>query len=97
MTGVESVSFDPAARFRQLPGCEISEMPDGLVIYQADQERVHYLNPTASLIYELCGDDLTVDAIAIHLQEAFALAERPSAEVIACLDDLLKKGLVEPC
>jgi hypothetical protein len=91
------VSLDPATTFRQLPGCEISEMPDGLVIYQADQELVHYLNPTASLIYSLCGDDLTVEAIAVQLQDAFTLPERPSAEVIACLDDLVGKGLIAPC
>jgi hypothetical protein len=83
--------------FRQLPGCEISEMPDGLVIYQADGEVVHYLNPTASLIYELCGDNLTAEAISVHLQDAFALPERPQAEVVACIDDLVGKGLIAPC
>ena len=91
------MSLDPGARFRQLPGCEVSEMPDGLVIYQADQEQVHYLNPTASLIYNLCADDLTAAAIAVELQAAFDLSERPSAEVLACLDDLIGKGLIAPC
>ena len=91
------MSFDPSTIFRQLPGCEISEMPDGFVIYQTEQEVVHYLNPTASLIYDLCGDQLSAEAITAQLQTAFDLPERPQAEVAACIEDLVGKGLIAPC
>jgi hypothetical protein len=83
--------------YTQTPGCETSHMPDGFVIYQSEKEKVHYLNPTASMIYELCGTKLTVSGIAAYLQETFALAEPPLTEVADCIDTLVTQGLIERC
>jgi hypothetical protein len=83
--------------YAQTPGCEVSHMPDGFVVYQVDKENVHYLNPSAAMIYELCGMKLTVRGIAVYLQNAFALPEPPLSEVIDCIDALVTQGLVEPC
>jgi hypothetical protein len=34
---------------------EGSFIPDGFVVYRAASAQVHYLNPSASLIYDLIG------------------------------------------
>jgi hypothetical protein len=81
----------------QTPGCEVSHVPDGFVIYQANRDKVHYLNPTAAMVYELCGTTLTVPDIAAYLGNAFSLSEPPLAEVRDCIDSLVREGLIEPC
>lgn len=88
------MTFELTATFEQTPGGEVSQMPDGVVVYQADRERVHYLNPTASLVYDLCGDAGSVAAITAYLQEAFALAAPPTDEVSLCLEQLISEGLI---
>ena len=85
------------AIYAQTPGCEVSHMPDGFVVYQVKDEKVHYLNPTAAMIYELCGTRLTVADIAAHLQKAFSLPEPPVTEVVDCIDSLVTQGLIELC
>ncbi len=76
-------------------GLEVSEVPDGRVIYQADKQRVHYLNPTALVVYELCADKQTVGAIVDFLQQAYQLPAPPTAEVNECIGMLIKEGLVQ--
>ena len=83
--------------YKQTSGCEMSQMDDGYVVYQAQTEKVHYLNPTAAMVYELCGTELTVSDIAAYVGNAFSLPQPPLAEVTACIDDLLKQGLIERC
>lgn len=88
--------FDATATFVQTPGCEVSQMPDGFVIYQAAREKVHYLNPTASLVYDLCGERQSLSAITAFLQDAFSLPQPPQDDVAHCIDQLLAEGLVCP-
>jgi hypothetical protein len=85
------------AIYVQTPGCEVSHMPDGFVVYQVKEEKVHYLNPTAAMIYELCGTRQSVTAIAAYLQKTFSLPEPPVAEVVDCIDSLVTQGLIELC
>ena len=35
-------------------GLDVNEVPDGYVIYQTEADRVHYLNKTAAIVFELC-------------------------------------------
>lgn len=72
-------------------------MPDGFVVYQVKAEKVHYLNPTAAMIYELCGTRLTVSGIAAYLQKTYSLPEPPMTEVGDCIDALVTQGLIELC
>jgi coenzyme PQQ synthesis protein D (PqqD) len=90
---------DDAAKttYVQTQGCEISHMPDGFVVYQVEQEKVHYLNPTAAMVYELCSTRLDATGMAKYLQSVFALPEPPLAEVTDCIDTLIKQGLIEAC
>lgn len=91
------MTFELAATFRQTSGCEVSQMSDGVVIYQTEKERVHYLNPTASVIYDLCGEGQSVKAIAAYLMDAFSLLEPPREEVTQCIGQLLTEGLISRC
>jgi len=92
------MSTDIADDMKFLPteGLEISEVPDGRVIYQAANERVHYFNPTAVVVFELCTMGHTVAEIAAFLKDAYGLASEPSSEVRQCIEALVKENLLRP-
>jgi hypothetical protein len=74
-------------------GLETDEVEDGFVVYQPDRARVHYLNPTANLILELCDGELTPAQIAELIAQAFDLTEPPMQEVEEALATLAAEGL----
>jgi hypothetical protein len=90
MTIADDMKFAPAE------GLEISEVPDGRVIYQASKERVHYFNPTAVVVFELCAAGYSVGEIGAFLRDAYALDAEPKAEVIQCIESLTKEDLLRP-
>lgn len=81
-------------RPRQVEELEVNEVADGLVIYQRRPERVHYLNGTASLVFELCTGEHSPEEIARLVGLAFALVEPPSDEVQTCLEQLRSLGVI---
>ncbi len=85
----------PTQRPVRTDGLEINEVADGLVVYQAAPERVHYLNNTAAVVFELCDGDHTTADIVDAVGELFSLNEAPTAEVEACLVELRAKGVVQ--
>jgi hypothetical protein len=75
-------------------GLQIDEVEDGFVVYQADRARVHYLNPTARLILELCDGTLTAPQIAGLISQTYRLPDEPRREVDDALAALQTEGLV---
>jgi hypothetical protein len=73
---------------------EVNEIADGLVLYQRAPERVHYLNRIASVVYELCTGENSVQQIAVLIGDAFGLPQPPLAEVRDCLATLRGEDVV---
>jgi hypothetical protein len=76
------------------PDLDVHEVEDGLVIYDLTNDRVHYLNPTASVVYALCNGRRNVDEIVELVRAAWELPDRPEAEVRACLEQLRDEGVI---
>jgi Coenzyme PQQ synthesis protein D (PqqD) len=89
-------AIEPGDRYVKAEGHEFNQVPDGYVIYQAGRDRVHFLNPTAVIVYELCDGKHTVEAIGRYMQESFSLPAPPIEEVKTCLDTFLKEDIVTP-
>jgi hypothetical protein len=83
----------PVPQPRKSDGLQTDEVEDGFVIYQPDRARVHYLNPTANLILELCDGSLTAPQIAELVGQAFNLVNPPTHEVHEALATLHSEGL----
>lgn len=83
----------PEPRPTQALGLEINECTDGYVIYQNEQDKVHFLNHTAVVVLELCTGQNTAADIAQALAEAYGLETPPLAEVNAALETLVAEGL----
>jgi Coenzyme PQQ synthesis protein D (PqqD) len=86
MTGVQRPS--------RCEGLEVNQVADGLVVYQAAPEQVHYLNNTSAVIFELCEGHRSIEEIAEQVQDVFSLPAPPVDEVKACVSDLVDKAVV---
>ena len=87
----------PDMVFRRVAGIETNAAPDGLMVYQATRDKVHFLNQTAVIVFELCGMEKSVGAIEAFLGEAYGLPTPPTEMVRACLQSLLDEELIEAC
>jgi hypothetical protein len=79
---------------RKVQRLEVNEADDGLVVYDPATEMVHHLNPSASLIFDLCDGSRDVDGIAELLAEAYGLDAPPRSEVLVGLEELARLSLV---
>ncbi len=79
---------------KRADGLEIIPADDGYVIYEEEKDRVHYLNPVAALIYELCNGDNSTGTIMELVQQSFGLVDTPAAEVTKALEQLKDEGLI---
>jgi hypothetical protein len=82
------------APYAQASNLDVHEVPDGYVIYQTEQDRVHYLNNSAAVIFELCDGKHGSDDIVALVADAFELAPSMHAEIRSGLDSLVREGLV---
>ena len=80
-------------RFKATEGLEVTQVPDGYVVYDEAQDEVHYLNPTAAVIYTVCDGTRTVDQIREFVQDAFEVTEVAGLETL--FSSLEEKKLVE--
>lgn len=76
------------------PDLEVHEVPDGYIVYQSAVDNVCYLNKTAAITFEFCDGKLGVDDIITRVAKAFDLGASAHAEIKACLDSLVKEGLI---
>jgi hypothetical protein len=89
-------SIQPDSRFDACEGLEITEVPDGRVVYQASRQKVHYLNPTAIVVLELLSAGKTAAEAALFLKDAYSLAEIPTGSTNSCIQSLVGEGLLRP-
>ena len=80
---------------RLLGKLEINKVEDGYVIYQAEEDRVHYLNHTAVLVLECCTGKNSIEDIEDIVKEAYALGKAAKAGVEECLKKFYEEGLIE--
>jgi hypothetical protein len=80
---------------KRADGLEIFPADEGYVVYEVENERVHYLNPVAALIYELCNGENSTGTIVELVQQSFTLVDAPAAEVTKALEQMQGEGLIK--
>jgi hypothetical protein len=83
-----------SSRPRRVPGLDVNELDDGLIVFRESRDSVHHLNHTAAFVLELCDGSRTSTDIAALLAEAYELPEPPIAEAEDCIRSLSEQGLV---
>lgn len=79
---------------RKREGLEIAEAAGGFVVHDTERGRVHYLNHTAALIYELCDGETPVEEITQLLGEAYGPQPSLGEQVQLYVDRLRAELLV---
>ncbi len=82
-------------RPRHGDGLEVNDVADGVVVYQPNRDRVHFLNATAALTFELCTGANSREEIVQAVRIAFDLADAPTSDIEMCLAQLRQEGLIE--
>lgn len=77
-----------------ISGLNVNEVRDGLIVYDPTRDRVHHLNATASILFVSCDGTRSPDDLAAELQAAFGLDEPATTEVIECLEQFGREGLL---
>lgn len=83
-----------ADRPERVPDLEVAEVSAGLMVRQPEPPRVHQLNNTAAVVFDLCDGRRTVAAIAGAVARAFDLDAPPLAEVTTCVAGLRQAGVL---
>lgn len=83
-----------AERPRTAEDLEFDEVEDGLIVYQQATERVHHLNRTAAIVFELCDGSHEPAAIATIVGELYGLERAPADAVESCIARFVHEGLV---
>ena len=88
-------SIDPIGPY-QPNYISVTESANGLIVTDQRNKSVHLLNPSASLLFELCTGSNTTDQIRGMLKSVVAAigASAETIDVEKALDDLRQRGLV---
>lgn len=78
--------------YKAISDLEVTAVPDGFVIYDEPKGKVHYLNPTAAVLYSICDVERSVDEMQEFLRAAYDLDD--DIELGGFLEDLEMAGLI---
>ena len=73
---------------------DVSDVPDGLVVYDPGSDRVHYLDPVTTVVFELCRTGCPRNELAARVQQIWELDHTPTAEVDECVEQCLREGIL---
>ncbi len=79
---------------KHVDGLDINPAEDGYIIYQPEQDRVHFVNATAVLILELCTGENSVEEIIRLVTEHYQLEEAPDESVKEAVSKMKAEGLL---
>lgn len=77
-----------------IDGLEVHEVEDGLVVYDGEHDRVHYLNATASVVFTFCDGTHSAADITELVRAAWHLEDPPREPVAECIERLRSEGVV---
>jgi PqqD family protein of HPr-rel-A system len=73
----------------------VIDLDGELVVWDGETGDVHYLNPTASIVFELCDGSGTVEELATDIARAFGMpVERVEEDVRAIVGQYREAGLL---
>ena len=72
------------------------DMGDGFILYNHDSSLVHHLNPSASVIWQICEGEAALSQLATEVAEEYSLMrENVLTELRGLIAELDALGLVE--
>jgi hypothetical protein len=88
--------MEPSKKPRRKTDYRLELIDDELLLYHPGRTKILYCNQTASLIWELCDGERTVEEVAALLRESYPeAAEIIPADVEATLGQFLEQGAID--
>ena len=81
-------------RPQAVAGLDVHEVEDGLVIYDGERDRVHYLNVSAALVFIFCDGERSVADIDALVRTVWRLGDERADGVIECVARLRDEGVL---
>jgi hypothetical protein len=86
-----------AARFGRTPGSAAGVVDGETVVVAPSDLRYHALNPTATAVWELLADGMTVDDAVAHLISRYEVDDATCRrDVEECLENFIAIGIAQP-
>ncbi len=79
---------------RRCDGIEVHDAQDGLVIFFPETQRVHHLNQTAAVLFELCDGTRATSDLPKLVADLFQLDATPVEEVRAGVQQLMDESIL---
>ena len=95
---VEAEGLSVPADYRPRKSADVLEldMGDGAILYDNEARLVHHLNPSATLIWQLCDGSGTAEELAGDIASEYSLdAQAIADQVMTVIAELDALGLVE--
>jgi O-antigen biosynthesis protein len=77
-----------------LDNLDITEVEEGLVVFEPVTGQVHHLNATAAIVFSLIEGPRSDDDVTGDVQALYSLTTPPTSEVSAAIDSLLRARLI---
>ncbi|MBT4519886.1 MAG: PqqD family protein [Halieaceae bacterium] len=78
----------------QSEGLDVHEAEDGLIVFDAETDKVHHLNPTAGVIFELCSRQQSRTDLETLLIELYETEDLPLDAVRSTVQQLADEGVL---
>lgn len=88
------MDFSASSKISQKSGLEVHEADDGLIVFNPATDKVHHLNPTAGVLFELCAEPNTVSSLGELLRQLYELDTVPFEDVKTGIKQLLGEGVL---
>jgi len=82
-------------RPRAVDGLEVTEVKDGLVVYDPERDRVHYMNASAAVIFTFCDGARDRQSIVEAATRVFGGDVMSSRDVEACIAQLRDERILQ--
>ena len=92
--GELSVTVEEIEYPRRIEDFVINPADDGYIIYQPELDRLHFLNPIAVVILELCNGQNSLADIVGLVKEGFGLADEPLEPIREAVAKMKDEGLL---
>jgi len=78
------------------PGITAKDIGDETLLYSAEQEAIHILNPTAKLIWEFCDGERTLEDMEQAIRASFSVPDEHNVgeDIRQILEVFEEKGLL---
>ena len=85
--------MDKRTEYKRVAGLEVHESDDGLIVFNPSTDKVHHLNYTSGVLFELCHDSHTLEDLTERMN-TFYDPESVSEDIVKDgVAQLLKEGV----